>query len=559
MPSASFIVVQTILLVTVVAWAKAGLAEWSNAFIAVVIVVGLVGAPFLRRRETGGDPEIPWKATMPVLGFALLGIISVINPSFRNPADSLAYADKNVWETTAEVDFKQKQQSMVSGHLSPEELPKHYAFLNERLLPQLLLFQKRVEEGNVDHALARFLLASRYLADYSSPTIFRSVFDEYLTDLKTDSGSLLPSSVNGKRSWVQLYPLVLIFLQGIWVHAYIRKKRYIRFLLGAVAVNCVLLAMAGIGQKLAYDPNALRPGIWGIWDVPVNDKNYYFASFTYKNHWCAYAVLGFGIIAGLIARWLRSHPGGLLRGSPVPLALLGMGILAFSIPFSGSVLGILLLLCIGMPFVGFLCFRLLPVDNHGVRKIIACAATLLLPALGVWLVLGPRPDIKRETIQKISLRWQALQEGQMPWRYHHSKDSWAMFSDKPLFGWGLGSTFPLYPLYVSREIITQSEDALKYAHHKEKFFFVEHSHNDWFQYLAEAGVVGVGLLLLTPLFALRRIRVFSPLIVWPLVACSILVLFSFVDFPSRSPACAILFATTFACSIKYADRHFEGR
>ena len=142
----------------------------------------------------------------------------------------------------------------------------------------------------------------------------------------------------------------------------------------------------------------------------------------------------------------------------------------------------------------------------------------------------------------------------MPWRYYHSKDSWTMFSDKPVWGWGLGATFPLYPLYASDEIMAQSEQSLKWAHHNEKFFFVEHSHNDWFQYLAETGVVGVMLLMITPLLGFRRIRWTSSMAFWSLLACGSLVLFSFIDFPSRTPACALLFAATLACSLKYAAK-----
>ena len=552
MPSESFILIQTVLLVTLVSWAKAGLTEWGSYLIAAIIVIGLIGTPWLRQRETGGKLEIPWKASVPILIFTLLGVIGLFNPSFRNPQESLAYVDKEIWLATAEIDLKAKQSISAGNNSNPQEIADHYVFLKERLLPQLLLFQKKGEEGNVDLALARFLLANRYLSDHSSDTIFKSVFDRYIHDLRIDVSPLLPSSVNKKTSWNKLYLLILIFLQGIWVHSYLRNKRFLRWLLGAMAVNCVLLAIAGIAQKLAYDPNDLRPEIWGIWEAPVKDRNYYFASFTYKNHWCSFAALGFGILAGLTSRWLRRHPRDLLRGSPVPIALLGMLILAASVLLSGSVLGIILILAIGIPFIGFLCLRLSPRSWGWKRWLLAFSITLAVPTTGIWMVFTTNLDTKNEALHKITVRWQALRDGSMPWRYYHSKDSWAMFSDKPVFGWGLGSTLPLYPLYVSGEIIEQSEAALAFAHHKERFFFAEHSHNDWFQYLAETGIVGVGLMVFTPFLALRRIRFSSPFAVWTLATCSALALFSFVDFPSRTPACSLLFAATLAGSLKYA-------
>ena len=535
MPCESFILVQTILLVVIVSWAKAGLAEWSGLFIATTIGIGLIVAPLLRRRETGGHPEIPWKASFPVLIFAVLGLAGFLNPTFRNPAESFAYAEKEELEILAKREFAMRGD--------PEFV--------DRVMREMHFFRQQADERHKDRALARFLLATRYVSNHPQTTL-QPLFDRYLKDMRIDASHWMPSTVAKKTSWSKLYPLVLVFLQGIWVHAYLRNRRSMRCLLGVLALNCVLLAGAGIVQKLSYDPTAHRPEIWGVWEAP--EPRYYFASFTYKNHWCAYAALGFGILAGLTAHWLRRRPDDLLRGSPVPLALVGLAILAASVPLSGSALGILLILAIGIPFVGFLCHHFLPRCWGWRRGLLSCSIALLLPAISAWMVLASDSEIKRETLQKVTARWQSLREGRMPWRYYHSKDSWAMFMDKPLWGWGLGSTATLYPLYVSDEIIQQSEQILANAHHDERFFGLEHSHNDWFQYLAETGSGGVVLLTLAPLLALRRICFSRSLGTWVLLACGALALFSFVDFPSRTPACAILFAVTLGCSLKYASR-----
>ena len=69
MTSEVFVVAQTLLLVVIVSWAKAGLAEWSDAFIALTIVVGLIGAPLLHYRDTGGNAGVPWKSIFPILIF----------------------------------------------------------------------------------------------------------------------------------------------------------------------------------------------------------------------------------------------------------------------------------------------------------------------------------------------------------------------------------------------------------------------------------------------------------------------------------------------------------
>ncbi|MFP6900829.1 MAG: hypothetical protein VCA36_07775, partial [Opitutales bacterium] len=271
MPSESFIVVQTIVLVAIVSWAKAGLTAWSSLFIAGVIIIGLVGAPLLRRLETSGSPEIPWRASFPVLIFAVLSLVGFLNPSFRNPADSLAYAEKEELEVLAKREFA------VLGD----------PVFVDRVMREMHFFRLRASEGKMDRALARFLLAARYVSNHSQTTL-QPPFDRYIKDMRVASTKWLPSAVTKGTSWVSLYPLnfsmhkghllVLVFLQGIWVFAYLRNRRAIRWLLGGLALNCVLLAVAGMAQKLSYDPTAHRPEIWGIWEAP--EPRYYFASFT---------------------------------------------------------------------------------------------------------------------------------------------------------------------------------------------------------------------------------------------------------------------------------------
>ena len=127
-----------------------------------------------------------------------------------------------------------------------------------------------------------------------------------------------------------------------------------------------------------------------------------------------------------------------------------------------------------------------------------------------------------------------------------------MFLDKPVFGHGLGSFRALHPLYQSQEYKRQREFGLEYAHRRLKPL-TEHSHNDWFQYLAETGVVGVALLVITPALGMwQHRRLWRTPMVWSLLGCLLLAAYSFVDFPSRTPACLVLFVTTLALTLKYA-------
>ncbi len=501
----------------------------------ITVFVGLIGAPLLRRREKDGHADLSWKGFVPLLLFFMVGILGSLNPSFKKLENTFAYGEKK------ELEILAKREFALGGN-------PH--FIN-RVMREMYLFRKQVEQQNQDLALARFHLAYRYVINEPKSALKRT-FERYLEDIRVKSAEWFPSAATPETSQRKLYLLTFVFLQGILVYRYLRERKLLRLLLTVLGINCVLIAIAGIWQKLAFNPNDIDPEIWGVWEAP--EPRYFFASFTYKNHWCAYAVLGMGILAGLITNWLRGHSKDFFRGSPVPIALLGMVILVASAPLSGSVLGTILTLFVAIPFAGFF-FRQLVSKSWGrARRRIGCLIAVSLPIIASWIVLASSPETKRETLQKISNRWAAIKAGQLPWRYYHSKDSWTMFMDKPVWGWGLGSTAPLYPLYASSEIIKQSEKQLEYAHHDERFFGLEHSHNDWFQYLAETGVIGVALLVVGPVMALRGKRLSKSVTLWALFACGSLLLYSFVDFPSRTPACSILFSVVMGAALKYGRR-----
>ena len=145
-------------------------------------------------------------------------------------------------------------------------------------------------------------------------------------------------------------------------------------------------------------------------------------------------------------------------------------------------------------------------------------------------------------------------------RYYLWKDTFKMFLDKPLFGHGLGSFRALHPLYQSAEYKREREAGLASAHRKLKPL-TEHSHNDFLQYLAEIGVVGVGLLLLVPTLGIWRIRkrLFSNSPDWALVGCMFFGLYSFFDFPTRTPACLLLLSLILSLIFKHASLENERR
>lgn len=165
------------------------------------------------------------------------------------------------------------------------------------------------------------------------------------------------------------------------------------------------------------------------------------------------------------------------------------------------------------------------------------AFAVVLVSLLVWLggreLTTRMTSISRETKTEIS--------GGM--RLSIDRDTFRMFRQKPVFGWGLG-TFPtVYPQF--RSFYTN--------------FFINEAHNDYLQLLAEMGLLGFGTLVWFLVVLIRRVR--RKIGNWTssvsgavTLACALgftgILVHSLVDFNLQIPANAALFYVF--CSIAAA-------
>ncbi|MGH1373397.1 MAG: O-antigen ligase family protein [Cellvibrionaceae bacterium] len=120
-----------------------------------------------------------------------------------------------------------------------------------------------------------------------------------------------------------------------------------------------------------------------------------------------------------------------------------------------------------------------------------------------------------------------------------NRDTWTMIKDQPLFGSGAGSYYTAFPRY------RQSDINLYY----------DHAHNDYFQFVAEHGIVGclplAALLLLTLKHTVqtmrqRRTLLFQAMAFAPLMAILAMLMHSTVDFSLQIPANAATFVVILA-------------
>ena len=525
-------------MVVVISWAKAGLwSPWAEWFTSAIVLGGILGVLLLRAGDSLSF-AFPWKPMIPFALLVALAGASMLNPSHNPPSQiplNLERFEDAAIRVPALVPYVGDEFRDIQGRSevdSGQAIALFYRFRRD--------FQNKFDR-------------------FDSP--FEPFIEDYEKKLKRTHTSWLPSCITADASiWKRCYPISILALQAIILWRFMKSRRLIRKLLLIIVLNGALLAIAGTLQKLSYVPRDSVKEIWGLWDAP--EPRYFFSSFTYKNHWSAFALLCIGGAVSLAWREI-SRKGTLAWRQPkLSVCLVAALFIGITIPLSGSRSGTFLLIV----FLSLLALVLgwTVTRNFDTSKkrwatfggtVFVCSLTL---GAMVWFGLNLDRETKSEAIGNTLQQWENYQKGSPPMRYYLWKDTFKMFLDKPVFGHGLGSFRALHPLYQSSEYKREREYGLASAHRKLKPL-TEHSHNDLFQYLAEIGVIGVVLLLLVPTLGIwqNRKSVFSAAPDWALVGCILFAIYSFVDFPTRTPACLLLVSLTLSLALKHASLEKE--
>jgi O-antigen ligase len=128
-----------------------------------------------------------------------------------------------------------------------------------------------------------------------------------------------------------------------------------------------------------------------------------------------------------------------------------------------------------------------------------------------------------------------------------------MIQDQPLFGSGAGSFYTAFPRYRQEDIN----------------LYYDHAHNDYFQFVAEHGIVGTLplalLIFLTLKTAIQTMRqrktlLFQAMAFAPVMAILAMLLHSAVDFSLQIPANAATFVMLLALAwvVRYMPRRRGG-
>jgi len=518
--------VAVLVFIAVITWGKAGLADGIVRY----LLFGIFMFSLAQNRKMY-MANIRRPVVLLVYSVILIiYIISFFNPSHRG------------------ISFEDLKETSFSKRIENSNNPEKSQFLANRFKSIMQLV-----EHSPDKSLAIFFdLKSAYRIKYkpNETDDLWNLLDEIEQKTKINNISFLPSLVTNNQN--SFYDFIFWFLclsigSIIVYNSYFFSQE--RFFLHVISINSSLLAIIGILQKIYYIPSDNVLEILGVWDAP--EPRYYFSTFTYKNHWSAFALLSIYIIASLLFKELLVWGKDCLRSKHFIFLILCLVPIIISIPFSGSRSGTILLL---ISFILITYIYLDSLTNYSLlKKIYFTSLIIWIPIFLFFSLLFFKSETSKEMISVTNLQFKAFENGKMPLRWHLWQDGIRIGFMKPILGHGFNSYSSINPKYQSHHVRNERSVGLEAAH-VPYIPLVAHVHNDIIEWWCEWGLLGI-LLFLAPslIFVLGGILGnFHPEVKFLLCGVLTIFIYSVVDFPTRTPACLALTSVCFWMGIKKA-------
>ena len=128
------------------------------------------------------------------------------------------------------------------------------------------------------------------------------------------------------------------------------------------------------------------------------------------------------------------------------------------------------------------------------------------------------------------------------------------FQKKTFWGYGYDSYATINPIFQSKKIRDQRTIGLANAHNS-YIPLIGYGHSDILEWISEFGWVGLSFFILPVILLICRNLFFSKSIFSQIISIGALsfLLYCCFDFPTRSPACLIIFSVIVGISSKYTN------
>lgn len=509
-------------------WNKAGLAQGYGTLVAGIMGLIITTTHMLDRKA--------WKKDVLVLFTPLYILVLFAFLASNNPVTKIISKNDLVGLNLEETILNSKNPNKINF------------FLNS------INSITQENEPDATSRIAKFYyyknsFKDKYKLDNNDTFInfYNNLEDKFLLEFN----NLLPRSIIGGYQYVyEIYFLFINLSIGIFVYLNVKNRTEVKTCLTIIVLNAICLVLVGFYQKYDQQWSPEYKEILGIWDAP--EPRYYFSTFTYKNHWCAFAILSLFSTLSLMYLKYRDYPFNILHSKFFIILIIIFIAIYSSILFSGSRSGILIA-SIALFIFLVLIFRNNFTFNFNNIKKILYFNIIFIPLLFFVLTHLTRDQKIKEMVVTTKNQFNEFKRGKAPLRWLLWQDTSKMIQQSKWYGHGYNSFSAIYPKFQSLEVRQQRAIGLENAH-QPYVPLVAHAHSDFLEFLSEWGLLGAFLIFLPYCLHLLKVFLFSfsNASRLMLAGCITFLIYCLIDFPSRTPACLVMFTVVAGLGVGYS-------
>ena len=337
-----------------------------------------------------------------------------------------------------------------------------------------------------NEALAMLIEVDRSINN--GPLVSAGLINYYLNFI---AEPFLPTCISlGDNFFSKFLYINTIFFITLSLLIEINSKTKFKGFLWLVSLSLSILAIIGIYLKYLYLKESVNPNsvFFQLWQAP--EPRISFSSFSYKNHWSAYVILIISMTFTLIYSIIKESNILVLRSNKFILLITISIIFCFSVFYSNSNSGIILLSL----------YLLLSIYLFFYKKIKIIKIFFIIYGIMIPIFLYYNHDVFHRVNDLISGN---------SFRFYLWNDLIHQIQYKTFWGYGIDSYKAINGIFQSTEITFARQQNLAGAHQL-YIPLTLHGHSDFLQTISDIGFIGMCLVAFPIVFfILRDVILFS--------------------------------------------------
>lgn len=414
---------------------------------------------------------------------------------------------------------------------------KSYETTNDEINREILSTTENAKILNIENAYySLFNLKNEiYYKFKSNDKSSKDKINFIYKQLFTDYSPFIPILNSYSLSNMITFTTYLICILISFTTFYVKSNKSFRKFSLLVFINAGILCIFGMLDKIdiiSFNPEKPLLGIW-----QVTDSRYYFATFTYKNHWGAFALLSFIHGSAYLVSNIRNRRTRIFNTSCILLLSITIILSLFYVESRSSIL-VLFIFTFSLIYI--------------ITRFKSYLIIFTISFCSLFLIIDDRSS-DSSIINRTLNQFDSIDQEKYPFRFLLWSDILDQIRIKTFWGYGFNSYGKINPLFQSEHTVNERYIVTNNAH-TDFTPAIKSAHSDILQNLSEFGFITYVFVFFPIFFFVLRETLFAKGYYVRVLAlgCLSYIFYCLIDLPNSSFANLNVFICTLVIIFAYS-------